>query len=297
MKPAVYGAALTIASAFIYGLTPVLTRITYDGGANGVTMTFLRAVLAMPVLAVLMRCLGIPFSITRREAWALLFACGVSTGATTLLLYVSYSYIPVGVSTTLHFIYPVLVSVGCVVFYREKLAFATLLALAAGTIGVFLTAGALPSGSAFGMLMALASGFPFAFYVVFVAKSEIGKMHFFKLSFYTCVSVGIITGIFSVFTGSLSLDLTRKAWLYAWIVSILISVGANAFLQRGIRLCGAAPAAILSTFEPATSVILGALVLGERLSVVKLMGSACVIASVIITAIVSSRGDGSARDG
>ena len=54
-------------------------------------------------------------------AWRMPVACAASSGAfaTTVTLYMSYSYIPVGMATTLHFIYPVLVTAGCVLIFRE----------------------------------------------------------------------------------------------------------------------------------------------------------------------------------
>ena len=51
LKNQVYkGIIFTAASAVIFGFTPILARISYDGGANGITMTFLRCLLSLPIL-------------------------------------------------------------------------------------------------------------------------------------------------------------------------------------------------------------------------------------------------------
>ena len=290
LRTATKGIVFTIVSALIYGFTPILARIAYDGGSNGVTMTFLRAALSLPVMGIIMKAMRISFALTRGQLRDLMLAVGLGSTSTTILLYVSYSYIPVGMATTLHFIYPVLVSLGCVFFFREKLRASTMLALITSTAGVFLTAGKLQiDASTTGIVLSVLSGFTFAYYVVCLDKSELRKLHYFKLSFYTCVVVAIVSGLYGTFTGTLTFELTPKAWLYSWIVSLFVSVGAVTLLQLGIKYTGAATASILSTFEPITSVLLGVLILGETLSLSKAAGVSCIIASVLVITLAAAK--------
>ena len=61
LKNQVYkGIIFTAASAVIFGFTPILARISYDGGANGITMTFLRCLLSLPILFLILKIKGIP---------------------------------------------------------------------------------------------------------------------------------------------------------------------------------------------------------------------------------------------
>ncbi|MDR3331874.1 MAG: DMT family transporter [Synergistaceae bacterium] len=290
MRPATKGIIITIASAFIYGITPIMVRMTYDGGANGVTMTFLRALLCMPVFIALLAYMRVPFAVSRGQCRDLAIIVGIGVASTTLLMYVSYSYIPVGMATTLHFIYPVLVSASCVIFYRERLGAAMCAALALSAIGIFMTAGGVTlSGSAVGVGIALLSGCTYSFYLVRLNRSELAGMHPLKLSFCSCVVVALYSGIYGAFSGTLTFDLTAIAWLYSFIVSISVSIGAVTMLQQGVKLCGAPAASILSTFEPITSVALGVIVLGELLTLAEIAGGLCIIASVAIVTISSPR--------
>ena len=54
------GICCTLLSAVIFGFTPILVRIAYEGGANSITITFLRAWLALPLLYALMHRRHIP---------------------------------------------------------------------------------------------------------------------------------------------------------------------------------------------------------------------------------------------
>ena len=43
-----------ILSAFIYGFAPILAKFAYKSGANGITLTFLRTFLMLPLLFFIM---------------------------------------------------------------------------------------------------------------------------------------------------------------------------------------------------------------------------------------------------
>ena len=281
-----WGFLYTIAAGFIFGFTPILARSAYDGGANGVTMTFLRAVFSLPILAAVLRLQKIPIRVTRREMWDLFLACGCSGAPTTITLYASYAYISVGLATTLHFVYPITVSLACVVFYRERITPVTATALVAGTLGVALSAGggAPGTGEAFGMALALFSGFAFTYYVIAVGKGRLAHMHYLKLTFWFCAFSALVSGIYGAAAGVLTFSLTPYAWFLAWVVSLFVSIFGVAFLHIGIKRIGAVAASILSTFEPITSVFFGVLVLGESLSSEKLAGGACILLGVVLIA-------------
>ena len=194
----------------------------------------------------------------------------------------SYNYIPVGMSTTLHFVYPTFVSILCFLFYKEHIDRAKILALMISSAGIlcFFQGGA--SGSLVGILLALGSGLTYAFYMMSVDKWGIKDMHPIVFSLYTCLFVSIYTFLYGAMTNQVTFDLTPLSWLYTFIVAVSVSVGANAFLQVGIRYTGASTSAILSMFEPITSVVCGALILNESLSGVKLLGGALILFAVYL---------------
>lgn len=280
------GILFTTASAVIFGFTPILARISYDGGANGITMTFLRCLFALPVLLVILKMKGIPLAVEPGSRVPVCL-CGIfGAFATTATLYGSYSYIPVGMATTLHFIYPVLVNLGCVLIFKERVTMKKMMALVCGITGIFLfmdkfSAG---SGSGTGIFLALISGLFFSIHMIVMDKSEVKDMYYFKLSFYLCLFGAVLSGIYGGLTDQLTFRLTGQAWLFAFFVSLFVSVGAITLLQMGVRYIGASSAAILSTLEPITSVVLGVLVLGEYFTVRKIEGCICILASVVLIA-------------
>ena len=274
------GIIFTMISAVAYGISPVLIKMTYDGGATSASVAFLR-ILAIPVLLVVMRLKKVPVSLTMREVKDVIVSCGIGFGITTLLLFGSYSHIPVGMATTLHFIYPITVSVVCIFFFREKFSLPMLFALVICTTGVLLFTGNTKGVNIKGVVMALVSGVTYAFFLIYVDKSAIRNMNHFKFSFWLSVMLIIVFGVYGALTGTLSLNLTVKAWTLCAANSILCAVAAVTALQLGIQFSGAATASILSTLEPITSFVLGMALLGEQYSNAKMAGVICVVIAVI----------------
>jgi drug/metabolite transporter (DMT)-like permease len=274
------GIAFTMVSAVAYGISPVLIRMAYDGGATGVSVAFLR-ILAVPALLAVMRAEKIPPFLTAREAKDVILSCGVGFGITTLLLFGSYARIPVGMATTLHFIYPIMVNVVCIFFFREKFSLPMLFALVMCTAGVFLFMGNADGVNSKGVVMALVSGLTYAFFLVYVDKSGIKNMNHFKFSFWLSIMLTVFFGVYGAITGTLALNLTVTAWALCAVNSILCAVVAVTALQLGIQFAGAATASILSTLEPITSFVLGVAILEEGYSTAKMIGVVCVVVAVV----------------
>lgn len=114
------GIIFTIISAFVFGFTPILAKLTYDGGNNAITLTFLRALLGLPFLYAGMRKNHTPMKITKREFFHFIVLSFLGIGITTTALYASYNYISVGMATTIHFIYPCVVYFICILFLKKN---------------------------------------------------------------------------------------------------------------------------------------------------------------------------------
>lgn len=276
------GIALVILSAVIFGITPTMAKYTYTHGSNPVMMTMFRSLLPIPIILAFLLFKKIPIKIPAKTLGKISIIALIGSTVTSVMLNMSYNYIPVGMSTTPHFVYPTFVSILCFLFYKEHIDRAKILALMISSAGIlcFFQGGA--NGSLVGILLALGSGLTYAFYMMSVDKWGIKDMHPMVFSLYTCLFVSIYTFLYGAMTNQVTFDLTPLSWLYTFIVAVSVSVGANAFLQVGIRYTGASTSAILSMFEPITSVVCGVLILNESLSGVKLLGCALILFAVYL---------------
>lgn len=289
----VKGILLTMLSAVTFGFAFTLGPMTYgEGGSNPTTLTFLRNVLSLPVLMLILMFKGISLKVSKKEMMSLAILGGIGNAVTTLMLFISFSLIDVGIATTIHFIYPVFVTLGCVLFYREKLGLQKVIALMIATSGIacFFTevdmSAGLSGGMFLGLVLAVASGMTYAFYIIYMDKSGLKNQPVFKITFYVALMSSIAMGIYGMVTNELALStLTAKSWGISLAFSLLCTVVALSLLQIGIKHVGASNAAILTTFEPITSIVCGVLLLGEAVTFVKIVACALIMIGVVILSL------------
>lgn len=283
------GKLFLILSALIYGALPTLAAVSYRGGINGITLTFLRGAMALPVLGAMIPADKRRLRLRRREAKRVVIL-GVFGGALPiLLLYLSYHYIATGLATTLHFIYPLITVLASAVICRERLSRQTLTAAVFVTAGIFMFSDISRGANTAGILLAALSGIFYSFYVIYLERSGLDRMDHIVLTFYVNLITSASTLIFGLATGSLYFSFSPLSWSFAAVISLLVTLGAMPLFQLGVRREGAAAAGILSTVEPITSIICGAVFLGEPIGAGQLMGGAMILLGVILAEKEPSR--------
>lgn len=276
-------------SAVVFGFTPVLANLSYAGGNNGVNMALLRAVIPLPVLLVMGRMTAPGYRASGRQI-ARGAMLGVLQFGCTLMLYTSYSYIPVGIATTLHFLYPLFVMLYHLVRYRENPGWMKWLGLFLSLGGAMLLVETGDGGlSPFGMTLALLSGVVFAAYIILLQREADQPLPLYHLMTATSLSGAVLCAALGLVTGSLTISLTPQAWLYAIATALLVSIGGSAVFQAGVRIVGDADAAIYSLLEPLTSIVFGLILLGEMITLRKGASCALILTGLLITALADRK--------
>jgi len=200
-----------------------------------------------------------------------------------LTLTLSYNHMSTGLATTIHFIYPVAVMLGSVFFYHEKIEKIKIFSLILSLAGMYFLIGfnSLESTSIIGVLLALFSGFSYAYYIITIARGRIKEMNPFVLIFYVSLFTSYILFVISIFMGKLE-SYTFKGIVSTVLVALVANLIGMVLFKAGVKIISAT--AILSTFEPITSLILGMLVFKEILSWYHIVGSILIIISVTIVA-------------
>lgn len=281
------GILFTILSAVIFGFTPALASITYGLGNNSLSMTFYRNLFAIPFLFLILKYKKISLKVEKSEVKSIFIFSLIGVAITTALLYSSYLYIGIGAATTLHFMYPIFVALGCKFIFKEKLGKGKVLSLMLAFIGVVLFMDTKSSGNISGALMALISGITYAFYILWLDKKDLVKMNPYKLSFYivTFTSLEMLVG--NIFGGYIEVNLLLKAYILMILCSILASIVGIVSFQIGVSIIGSTSAAIFSLFEPITSVISGVILFNEDINMPKLFGCLIIFISITYLALES----------
>jgi len=293
-KSRALGTFYVFLSAVVFGFTPVLANLSYAGGNNGVNMAFLRALIPLPALMLMGRVMSPGYRATGRQirTGALL---GCLNFGCSLMLYSSYSHIPVGIATTLHFLYPLFVMLYHVVRFRERPGAAKWTGLLMGVGGAALLIELGEGGlSPVGMMLALVSGVLFAAYIIILQNEAKNPLPLYRLMTVTSIAGGVLCALVGALLGKLTFSLTPQAWMYAAAAALMVSIGGSAVFQAGVRLVGDTDAAIYSLLEPLTSIVFGLMLLGEMLTARKIISCALILTGLLITAL-ADRGKRSAE--
>ena len=114
-------------------------------------------------------------------------------------------------------------------------------------------------------------------------KSGLKSESPFKITFYVAIASIIGMFFYGISTNQLVLSsLTTKSWIISAVFAFLCTVVALSLLQVGIKHIGASEAAVISTFEPITSVIFGILLLNEKITPIKIIACILIFSGVLI---------------
>lgn len=281
MKSPAKGYLFVIISAIVYGFMPLGAKLIYAEGVNSLSLVLYRNLLAIPVMALLVKLQGDRLRITKEEFGKVTVLSLLGACITPLLLFLSYNYISSGAATTLHFIYPAAVVLGSTIFLREKTNRAALICVGLCTVGICLFYTPEQNMDPLGTVLALMSGITFGSYVILLSHSSLRQMSGFKLSMYMSLVCSVIMVIVCLATGNLTAPATFKGWIACVLFSLALCIGAVYLFQQGAFLIGGQRASILSTFEPITSLIVGVIVFHEAISLRSGLGACLIIAATV----------------
>lgn len=278
------GFACVILSAVLFGMMAFFAKIVYANGGNALSVVFYRFFLALAPAFICLRVKGISLELTGRTAFKILLMTVFGYGGTAFLLFISYNFIPTGMATTIHFTYPVFVILGSILFLKERAEPKKLLCVALCMGGILLFYNGESGGSIAGLLLAFASGITYAFYILYLGHGSLGELPTMKLIFYMNLFASVIMLAVAGVAGQLTIGLTAAGWGAMLFLSVVICLSAVLLFQTGVHSAGAQNAAILSTFEPITSLIMGAVFFHEALTIRSLAGSVLILISVVLVA-------------
>lgn len=282
------GIVCVIVSAIIFGLMPLGAKYVYANGSNSITLTFHRVLFSTPVLFIFAKRKSkdpIKISISQLKD---IFILSIGYISTPLLLLASYNYISTGTATTVHFIYPVLVLIGCAILFNEKINLVRGICTILCMLGLvtFYTPGDTVTGV--GLAISFLSGITYAFYVIYIAKSKLKGLNTYLVAFYLSLIGSLEVLILALFTNTLTFDLSPGAWLVSIVFALATSGLATILFQTGTKIVGPQRSSLLSTFEPLTSVLVGVLIFGEKLTLVSAIGMVLILTSVVLLGIFDS---------
>jgi drug/metabolite transporter (DMT)-like permease len=278
------GFLLCIGSAAAFGALPIFGKIAFDHDANVVTFLFIRFLIA----TTFMWGLALVLKQSPRDHSPRLLVGGFVMGAAgygiqSTMYFLALERIDASLSALLLYAYPAMVTGAAILLGRERATPALLGALAVATAGtvLLLSDGLGGDADTLGVLMGLGSAVCYTGYIL-AGDTLVGSLPPVLLTAIVTTGGATAFGLYGAVTGSFEFDLDGTAYaaiVAAAIVGTVLSVGT---LLAGIERVGASMASVLSTVEPATTVLLAILILDESASPVQLLGGALLMVAIVL---------------
>lgn len=278
------GYLLAALAAAAYGTNPAFAVPLYEQGMNPNTVLLFRYVLGIPLLAFLMFYRRMSFRIDPKSILQT-FILGILMAVSSLTLFESYNYMNSGIASTLLFVYPVMVALIMMFFYKEKNGPSIYICLLVMFLGLFFLVNPADGFnlSPLGCLLVMLSALTYALYIVMVNVSKkLKAIPTTKLLFYVLIWGSLLfivnIGFGNPFTPPrIGVDWVNLICLA--IIPTLLSLGCTTI---AIQLIGSTPTAILGSLEPVSAVLLSVFFLHQPITVMEIIGGSLIVIATII---------------
>ena len=261
-------------------MTGICTALALTGGSNPLTVVTLRTVMATLLVLTWLRFAGVPLAISRRDAGRALIVA-VPLALNNYMLNAAMGEIPVPLAVLIFYLWPALTTAASWMTGREPFRWRTAAGLALAFAGVALALNVeLTAAQAKGVWLALGASVCWSVSFLLTGYYFRGRDTRAPTFHMSLMVLGFFLAAWLA-GGEVRLPGTAPGW------TGIVGVGFfYAFALIGLFAAtasiGPARSGFYMNFEPVASVLLAALILGQRLAPVQLAGAALVISALFL---------------
>lgn len=298
MRKALLGYTAVLLSALCFGTAAIIIKIAYMLGLSPWQIMLLQYIIASCLLllggAIFYRQI---FKVSKKQLIPLSLE-GLFGFSTWACFYLALQQITAAQSAILLYTYPILVALGTVVFFREKIKFTYLLALGMTVLGTTLASGLtwqdIVSIKGLGIFWGLGAALSYALFNIY-GQYILKDIKPWTVTFYVQVLSTLLLIIFRL-PDVIALGNTHfKGLVITFLLATACTIIPFYLLLIGIRYIGAKKTSIISTFELPTTILLAYLILREPFFWLQVIGGVLIFTSIIIL-VLSQESDNPIHD-
>ncbi len=273
------GIGLLFTSAMAFTINLIIIKMAFEDGLDVNTANAVRHIVTVVLLFLFLKIRKRQLKLSPRERYT-----GLALGISVFMLGMGYltatKYLPVSLAILIIYTAPFFVAVISRFTERDPITFIRLIAIIIAFLGLALalkvdSATALNwRGVAFALLAAIGSAS-----LVTISSITMRTADPQAVNFHCLVAGTVLFVAFLSFTGGPATIITQSGWLKLGVASLALAVG-YVTLFAGLEIMGPLKSSMLMNMEPILTIILAALLLGERLSSVQLIGAGLVIVGI-----------------
>ena len=272
-----------MASSALYGLSPLVVTSLTECGAHYSSIMLFKGGIAAAELALISLLTGQRMRLSRVENRSMILM-GLLRTTTCFFLFGSYEWLATGLATSIHFTFPLFVTLLCFALFHEAIGRQGAVSLLLTMCGILLfiwNAGG-RQFSTVGLIFAIVSAIMYACYLVALKKLPIGNVSPMVFSMYEMAYSAAFALISSTLIGQMHFSLTVEGWVVAVIGATLTAI-CIILMKAGMARISAQEASILCVLEPIVSIIAGVMIMHEAISIKTAVGSALIIGATLVT--------------
>ena len=272
-----------IMASSTFGLLPLFTLPVMGEGLTTFSILSYRMLFASILVAVLMLIGRVSFATNLKELrWFAVL--GFLYYGSAALLFQAYGGMASGLATTLHFMYPVSVTIIMALVYKQRPSVVTICAIVLSLVGVALLClreSSTGVSSLLSVFLVLLSGVCYAVYLVLVSMvRRINQQNSQKLTFYVLMFSGAFFMLSTLQGEGLQIIPSASAGINLLLMATLPTLLSNLALVRSVKNIGSTLTSVLGAMEPLTAIIVGILVFDESLRGLMIVGIILILVSV-----------------
>lgn len=272
-----------IVASSTFGLLPLFTLPVMGEGLTTFSILSYRMLFASILVAVLMLIGRVSFATNLKELrWFAVL--GFLYYGSAALLFQAYGGMASGLATTLHFMYPVSVTIIMALVYKQRPSVVTICAIILSLVGVALLClreSSTGVSSLLSVFLVLLSGVCYAVYLVLVSTvRRINQQNSQKLTFYVLMFSGAFFMLSALQGGGLQIIPSASAGINLLLMATLPTLLSNLALVRSVKNIGSTLTSVLGAMEPLTAILVGILVFDESLRGLMIVGIILILVSV-----------------
>jgi drug/metabolite transporter (DMT)-like permease len=269
--------AIVAASAF--GCADVLTKLTFQAGADVLTNTLFRGFIGLPLLAAWLLVGARPKALTA-HATLISLGVGVLFAGNVYWLFKAIELVEVPVAILTYFSYPLLTGLAAAATGVETLGWRGVAAAGVAFLGLALMIGAHPGGVALaGIGFALAAA-AVRVVILLITRTRLADADPRLVTWYSILCSTLVFVAMALATANWQPPLTTLGWAAMLGSSVAMTIALLAVFISTVRV-GPFRTALFMNLEPLVATIGSALFLGEVITPLQALGGAVMIGALV----------------
>jgi drug/metabolite transporter (DMT)-like permease len=277
------GFLLVLVSALSFSIIPILGKIAYSMGISPLNLLAWRFVIAAVAIWLIS-----PFFVGRRllvkkvDLLHFILQGVIGYGFASIGFFTALTYLNASLVSILLYLYPSLVTIFARVVFKERLTKHRLVVLTITFIGSLLVTNIFQATSSpivwRGILWGILGAVAYSVFNLYSQKTT-ANAHPLVVSTYSLTAMAVFFALLA--PRNEFLNINPKGLAVAGIIGIVCTILPIVSYLAGIKLIGAGRAAIISTFEPAFTIILAFVFLKESLTFLQTLGALLIFGGVL----------------